>query len=187
MNDSSTKLGELLAFDRPRDAIHIAVIALVAAEELHPGWLVSVDDDGLAVRVTEPYRSVGVVDPFLSGVVAKGQRCWVLLRANSVTSMRHQWTSPDFPEAGPPATAEERSAAVNWLVNFASDKQIAYDEMVEGAVSGAGAVFGVDCHGAINAEFGDETADLFWGHMETVTGSKFPPAHRRGTFFSCTC
>lgn len=187
MNDHGPHLGELVAFDRPRDAVHIAVIPLVAAEELHPGWMVNVDEAGYAYKVADQYRSIGVVDPFIYGVVEKGQRFWALLRPGSVTGMRHQWTSADFPEMGVPATAEARSASVNWLVSFAGDKVISYEAMVEGAISGEGATFGVDCHGTIAREFGEDVAQLFWDHMEVVTGRKFTVSHRTGTPFSCSC
>lgn len=187
MNDHGPNLGELVGFERPRDAVHIAVIPLVAAEELQPGWPVNIDEAGRAYRVPKQYGSIGVVDPFLYGVVEKGKRFWALLRPGSVTSMRHRWTSPDFPEMGVPATAEVRSASVNWLMSFADDKAISYEAMVEGAIGGEGATFGVDCHGTIAREFGADVAQLFWDHIEVVSGRKFPASHRDGTTFSCTC
>lgn len=187
MNESQPTLGQLVEFDRPRDAVHVAIIPLVAAEELHPGWMVGADKEGYAFKVDQRHESIGVVDPFLYGVVPKGKRCWVLLTPDTVTGMRHQWTTADFPEEGPPSTREMRAAATAWLMKFADDKNIRYDDMVAGAVSGEGATFGVDCHGSLAQEFGEGLAQQFWEHLEVVTGRRFPAAHRSGTHFSCTC
>lgn len=86
--------------DRRRDAIHIAVAPVTAAERLAPGQHV-----GLVAGDTEyvgpAEKCIGIVDPFLPEPVDKGQRFWLFLYPNTVTSLRHFWTHPAFTAAVP--------------------------------------------------------------------------------------
>jgi hypothetical protein len=82
------KLGEIITGDEKRDAIHIAVAPVTASVKLYPGERVGVDGKNL------PH--VGIVDPFLNGPVLPGQKFWLFLFPNTVTSLRHEWTHPAF-------------------------------------------------------------------------------------------
>jgi hypothetical protein len=84
--------------ERRRDAIHIAIAPVTAAERLLPGQhvgFVSGDTEHVGV-VNAPSRCLGIVDPFLRQAVEKGQRFWLFLYPNTVTSLRHYWTHPAF-------------------------------------------------------------------------------------------
>lgn len=90
------ELGKLIAFDANpgRDAVHIAVAPVVAGEKLWAGYEVGFLDDrtvGTAAAV-----KVGIVDPYLKGSVRKGEKFYVCLFPNTVTSLRHVWTHPEF-------------------------------------------------------------------------------------------
>lgn len=85
-------IGELCKDDSRRDAIHFAVAPVVADTDLRPGDHVGVADG----RASRDGAAVGIVDPFLKGVVRKGQRFWLFLYPNTVTSLRHVWTHPAF-------------------------------------------------------------------------------------------
>lgn len=75
-----------------RDAIHVAVAPVEAAEDLLPGQHV-----GLVVgKASAGVEPIGVVDPFLTATILKGQRFWLFLYPNTVTSLRHVWTHPAF-------------------------------------------------------------------------------------------
>jgi hypothetical protein len=86
--------------DRRRDAVHIAVAPVTAAERLTPGQHV-----GLVAGETEhvgPAETcIGIVDPFLTQPVEVGQRFWLFLYPNTVTSLRHYWTHPAFTASVP--------------------------------------------------------------------------------------
>lgn len=101
------KLGALITDgDRRRDAVHVAVAPVTAAEPLEPGRHVGFVPPGQTemVGVVGPDQRVGVVDPFLTERVAPGQRFWLFLYPNTVTSLRHYWSHPAF-VARPPAPA----------------------------------------------------------------------------------
>lgn len=104
----SLGLGKLITTEQHRDAIHIAVAPVTAAAHLQPGQHVGLDAKGEACALK--VQPIGIVDPFLQGAVAKGQRFWLFLYPGSITSLRHEWTHPAFAVLDPiPAPAES-----NW-------------------------------------------------------------------------
>lgn len=72
-----------------RDAVHVAIVSMIAPRRLFPGT--RIDTDG------EPdVASIGIVDPFLTLPVQQGEVFWCFLFPNTVTSLRHVWTHPRF-------------------------------------------------------------------------------------------
>ncbi len=100
MEQYKPNLGEIPAVDARRDAVHIAVAPVVAAHELLPRTNVSINDDGHAEQ-NIARNPIGIVDPFLHNVVAKGQRFWLFLYPDTITNLRHVWEHPAF-RAKPP-------------------------------------------------------------------------------------
>lgn len=91
------QLGELIEDgDRRRDAIHIALAPVTAAERLQPGQRVGLLEEGNRELVGASDRNIGIVDPFLRVDVEAGQRFWLFLFPNTITGMRHVWTHPAF-------------------------------------------------------------------------------------------
>jgi hypothetical protein len=90
-------IGELCRDDARRDAIHFAVAPVEADMDLRPGDHVGVTQ-GRASRDATP---IGIVDPFFKGEVKKGQRFWLFLYPNTITSLRHVWTHPAFSPNAP--------------------------------------------------------------------------------------
>lgn len=96
--------------DRRRDAIHVAIAPVMAAETLFPGQPIGFTDDAsllpdgiaapgpheLLAGVDWPDGPVGVVDPYLHVPVQAGHRFWMFVMPNTVTSLRHVWTHPAF-------------------------------------------------------------------------------------------
>lgn len=91
-------IGQLCKDDARRDCIHFALAPVVAGEELRPGEHVGflpntnviVDSNNIGVEL------IGIVDPFLKHNVYRGQKFWLMLYPNTVTSLRHVWSHPAF-------------------------------------------------------------------------------------------
>jgi hypothetical protein len=101
-------IGKLVTGEEGRDAVHVAIAPVAAPCELRPGQ--HVDAHG---RPEGPgVVPVGIVDPFLREAVRPGERFWLFLYPNTVTSLRHEWTHPAFPTNSP---AEVNRAIVEYL------------------------------------------------------------------------
>ncbi len=96
MADIGPKLGELIEGEPGRDAVHIAIAPVMAGEALVPGQRVRLSDNGRAY-IALWGKEVGIVDPYLSNIVGAGERFYLFLMPNTVTSLRHVWTHPAFP------------------------------------------------------------------------------------------
>ncbi len=98
MNQNQSRLGQLPGEHERRDAIHIAIAPVIAAEMLQPGEHVGPLVTGRFCGVSDP---IGIVDPFLSDPVEEGQTFWLLLYPGTITSLRHSWTHPYFVPRAP--------------------------------------------------------------------------------------
>lgn len=178
MNDTQDKIGKLLQPGEERDAIHIAVLPVVAEHELEPGQHVGVARRGggewLARGLTP---LVGIIDPFLKErKVRQGQRCWVFLYPLTVTSIKHEWTLDAID-----GTSEQRTSR-DWLERFADRTAIDIDELIDGMSKAEEVCFGTD-DGPEEARYSDE----LWYHVSVVTGKLFTPEHKESTHFRCAC
>jgi len=81
-----------------RDAVHVAVCPVTAGADMESGTRVFLGDDGTAYDYAMPMNKMwlGIADPFLRRTIKKGERFWLCLYPNSVTSLRHVWTHPAF-------------------------------------------------------------------------------------------
>lgn len=195
--DALATLGTIIDDAQKRDAIHLAVIPMVAGRRrLAVG--AHVNASGVEVK---PYSdtAVGIVDPFLPTSVEPGEHYWLVIYPRIITSLRHVWAHPAFPdETGTPAPPNpDRAAAEAWLREFISKSdcpdfdsviRIACgeslqlgDDAYDGASHNDGERLhfsGVDAHGDIPPEF--------WDHLEVYTGRKFEKSDR-AEYFSCSC
>ncbi len=92
-------IGELCGEDARRDAIHFAVAPVESAErEIWAGAHVRLDREGKARECTieDRHLAIGIVDPFLTKPILKGQKFWLFLYPNTITGLRHIWTHPAF-------------------------------------------------------------------------------------------
>ena len=169
-----------------RDAIHLAVEPVVAAERLYPGQHVGLTDDREALARID--KKVGIVDPFVDGSVAAGERFWLVVYPRRITSLRHVWTHPDF-EGGDAAAATETEKAEQWLRSYAEQIDEGFgtlmqaaDDWIESGEYFYGARTG-DYYGKFE---GESTHPEFWHHYQIYRGKLVDPA-KRHSFFTCAC
>lgn len=182
-----TDIGKLIDGLAERDAIHIAMAPVVAAEVLVPGQDIGfVYKDTIHVGVVD--SPIGIVDPFLRlEHVSKGKRFWMFLNPNTITSLRHEWEHPAFLSVlngsdQPLGLDYVRSR--EWLEVFAVENgNMTFDETIAAArdwVENDGIKHD---GGRFESCFAGED---FWDHFENVTGQKVTEDNR-GSFFSCAC
>lgn len=193
MSEIVPKLGQTINTPETRDAIHVAVMPVVAGECLSPGQHIGFQEGGWRVtaRPQEPYKLVGIVDPFLKNAVATGERFWMLLYPQTITGLRHDWSHPEISQDG----LGVGSYSEKWLRDFAASTDADYHEMM--------AVAATHCEDAKSSwpDYlieggkweGQDTPDEFWTHFQNVTGKK--PKGWEGSdgkthlpgIFSCSC
>lgn len=176
--DALETLGTIIGEGAGRDAIHIAVEPCVAAETLYPGQDVGFVDGGVGPCA----NPLGIVDPFLRNRVLKGQKFWLLVYPRQITSLRHVWAHPAFPEKQEQSPKE---ASEKWLRDFVNRSDCpSYEEVIAKALHNDSCspeylhFDGRDAHGDIPPEF--------WDHLEVVTGRTFQK-EERAAYFSCSC
>lgn len=172
------RLGHLIEGDAQRDAIHVAIAPVVASEILPPGCKIAFVEGSQELVCGAREKSIGVVDPFLTEEVKKGQKFWMFLYPNTVTGMRHHWSHPAFD--GEPA---DRARSIEWLKDAAVKLGVDYDTLVCGYSE-------LETGDYINN--GEYICDIwygleeeFWHHHKIVTGRDVPNKKRGG--FTCSC
>lgn len=93
--DALGTIGMILPEGAGRDAIHIAVEPAKSGETVFPGQHVGYKPNGLVSATAE--EKIGIVDPFLTGPVYPQQPFWLLVYPRTITSLRHVWEHPAFP------------------------------------------------------------------------------------------
>lgn len=177
---SEVNLGQLITTPQNRDAIHVAVAPVIAAESMEPGQHVQLNNEGKGCSGKEP---IGIVDPYLKQDVMPGDQFWLFLYPKTVTNLRHNWSHPAFQDKKPRSNKEE---AEDWLREFALKYAATFDDMVSGAseVGGGFSTEGITVQGW--SELDDGGAE-FWKQLEIYTGKKFSKRHREDTYISCSC
>ena len=171
-----------------RDAIHVAVIPLIAGEEyMQSGDKIRLSLENPEVAMSGDYGNhIGVVDPFLEGSSLKiGDKFWAFLKPGTVTGMRHHWQHPSF--EGFQLAANEHEL---WLRQFCDKWNFDFQELVEAGSETESSwryvtARGHDLHSASELDPGDE--HLFWMHLEAYTGQEFTDDHKREMQWSCSC
>lgn len=93
--DALETLGTVIDETQKRDAIHLAVVPVKAITRVYPGQHVTAIGDPSPVFKSE---LVGIVDPFLTEPVFPDQWFWLVIYPRKITSLRHVWSHPSFPE-----------------------------------------------------------------------------------------
>lgn len=195
--DALDTLGSLIGPGEKRDAIHIAVFPVVAAERLARGEHVSLNADGEAEW--EPVNEgLGIVDPFLTETVKKGERFWLLVYPRQISSLRHVWEHPKFPasrETGAATTTireiveDEKEKSRLWLETWIATADCPDFHTTIGAMlqqrdgssweSDYVHFDGQDAHGQIPPEA--------WHHLAIYAGITYEAGTDRPKYFTCSC
>lgn len=193
------QFGKLVPDDFPdeRDAIHIATAAVFAETDLEPGDHVGLTTPAPDVMGKSDIAPLGIVDPFLTETVKKGQRFWVFLYPGTIRSLRHNWSHPAFDKKAALVEALKDSPSKRRMRAFAASLPVAedydtgapigepvtYEELLERAKEYVE-------NGEYWSEGGRfEGQDLypeFWVDFEILTGIKVPE-NDQYSFFSCSC
>lgn len=196
---SDTTLGSLIEAGAERDAIHIAVAPVQAGEDLAPGSHVGFLPHSHAAHVVGICdRTIGIVDPFLKEWVREGQWFYMCLYPRTITSLRHNWSHPDFPCVAPPVPVEVEDDGIDlhamanskaWLKAYVSQHCPYYDDQDAGYESFLNNVrhdrtiyyYGSDCH-----SLGDvEDADELFSNLSVVLGQSITASYFNS--FTCSC
>lgn len=152
---SQLKLGTVPTGNEGRDAVHVAILPAKAGENLLPGKHVRIDANGLAVGDGE---SIGIVDPFGESV-SIGKWFWLCIYPNSITGLRHHWSTPSL----------DHTNEIEWITTFAAKWKYSFTEFMNAARE-------FITHGTYlddkweQLEIPDEDWDIFWTYFRTVTG-----------------
>ncbi len=177
-----TRLGELAPEGAGRDAVHIAVLPIMAGENLGPGDKVRILD-GRAFGWSTGEGYVGVVDPYLDQIVGTGQTFFLFVRPRTITGLRHVWTHPDFPEevSSSPSGVRGYSNAMRVVTDAAHQLEMDPSALIreaEQAIRVGAPIY-----------LGTETcyldAGLVWDALEHVLGRQHPDPEMR--YFRCAC
>jgi hypothetical protein len=174
------EIGKIIRTERYRDAIHIAVAPMTAAERLNPGQHVGLLPDG---RAGIAAKSIGIVDPFLSDYVEPGEKFWIFMYPNTITSLRHEWVHPAFEPQTPIETPQSKSR--KWIEAFAAELDQTYNRLMEAAA------YWIDTE-----EYTMDNSEkyksmdagawpIFWKHYEIATDTKVK--NHTAEFFTCSC
>lgn len=178
-------LGKLITTDQHRDAIHIAVAPVTAAEALKPGQHVGFVQVGSADFVGASECPIGVVDPFLTEKVKKGERFWMYLYPGTITSLRHEWVHPSF-EAVVGAEQAFGTNSRKWMQSYADEVGESVETVLEAGkdylASGNDYCLSQDTPDRVYSD-----REEFWKHFEILTGIKVPGGNKEDTFFRCSC
>lgn len=201
-NDNRIDIGQLVTSSQQRDAIHIAIIPIMAGEAMNPGTRVTLNKAGQAIDAGDCNAGIGVVSPFLLAPVQPGDVFWLLLNPGTIRTLRHEWSSDVFPLEPVVAIEDgymrvshrEVEASATWLRKFAEDNfnegretaEAYYNDMVSSFErAGEEAVF-LQVHGSSRSRELQEDFSELQRHLENVIGKRLP-RNRDNTFFTCWC
>lgn len=189
--EQKLNLGQIIIGPKERDATHIALLPVVAAENLKAGAHVGLSRKGEACQSAE---HVGIVDPFLKTKVLQGDKFWLFMYPNTITGLRHEWTHPIFSKIEKPKKEDEKSDSIEWLKNYAirgvytddyySDRDKAYEALLNQVRINELTFMGRDCHGYHDVPDAEE----LFKHLSIVLDRHIDREYFEDNgYFSCSC
>lgn len=191
--DALETLGTIIT-DGGRDAIHLAVEPVEAGESLNKGEdLVLIEGKAFAAIHHPDQKPLGIADPFLKERIQKGQKFWLVVYPRQITSLRHVWSHPDFPEDGIDKVGKAFSE--NWVRGWIqrTDDAPTYEDLI--ALVTGGEISQDEYYGnrweldgqyllSHGRDASGEIDPALWSHLEVITGVRIID---RPTYFACSC
>jgi hypothetical protein len=168
------------------------VAPVVAGMTLKPGDRIGFTDNGDAYTVvTNAKKLLGIVDPFLhEKAVYEGDKFYMFLYPNTITSLRHEWTHPAFEYEDELARLEPTLyrlkgavAEEKWVSDFAENMGSDFHEIMEAADN---YLLSGDYLSRGGTFEGYSVPDEFWDKYEAIKRKKVAEEDR-GSFLSCSC
>lgn len=214
--DALETLGMVHQYDEKRDAIHLGVEPVEAGEDIRKNSHIGIDSDGKAYVANNGIKALGIVDPFLSRGPKKGERFWLVVYPRHITSLRHVWEHPDFPEEIQKQEPKEEDYKLtpedehNTLVLLGEPKAVAYEWFKRYAQAlsddrndpyGEGIITAEElietASGNVLHDYGDylvkggllegvSPPNEFWDHLSNYLGVPIENS-KRNNFFNCSC
>ena len=180
--DALETLGNIIGDNEHRDAIHLAVEPVEAGQFMYPGQHVKIAEG--KAYLAEPGKGLGIVDPFILGPVAVGQKFWLVVYPRKITSLRHVWTHPDLPEPGANPVENKRKSSMEWMESYAKGFRKSAEEFLDAADDyvRSGEYF---YDGGLFE--GESTPEEFWDHYNNIRGTNVKFSGWDTNFFSCAC
>lgn len=195
--DALETMGMVHTKQEYRDAIHLGVEPVEAGESLKAGDHVGLVN-GVAYKKKNVDKLVGIVDPFISGKINKGDKFWLVVYPRKITSLRHVWSHPDFEESDSitvptPQTDSAKYAAYEWIQNYAESFGSGDDVDADDLINFGRSYYYDRIRGVwpdylvVGGLFeGEYVSDEFWQQLAIYLDEKLEPQFT-GNFFSCSC
>lgn len=183
MPDHVPKLGAIIDGPAERDAVHVAVVPLVAAGPLAPG--AHVTEYG---TLTAPGKGIGVVDPFLLNDLVRGERFYCFLYPNTAIGLRHVYRHPvlDADVIRRETLELLQAPAVQYIKECAALAELTYDEMMHTAHAYLDGGHERDISMSASNATMDVDWPKFWASYSLLTGDA-PPKNTHAEPFNCNC
>lgn len=182
--DAVATMGAVLPDDAGgRDAVHVAVFSATCKHALIPGTDVGIVEHGEPDSIVgTDVKLIGIVDPYIDGVIKRGQRFWVYLYPRSITALSHKWSHPAFEAVDssyvPPS---QKLISEKWLRDYCAGHGMPpYETFIQAAAEYDGG----DSLFVGSAESHSDITPELWEHVQNVLGRKLDG---KPEYFSCSC
>ena len=183
----NVEVGQLLNGTEKKDAIHVAIYPAIANKTLHPATPVTLLDENQDIAVQCPAGvSFGIVDPFLQKPVKAGERFYIFVNPNTITSLRHDWTHPAL-KPDQDVGHDTKEWAKRWMIDLGQKYGMNYDELMWAGEKWIDEGKVLTVHGTLDITnaWNEEERAKYWECIEIITGKKPPSIEDEP--FSCSC
>jgi len=156
-----------------KDAVHVAIVSLVAGTALPCGCRIKLNCDNQAIPARDGDKdSFGVVSPW-SGRIARGERFWALMDPDSVAAVEHTWDC-DIDFSVKPKLVEENG----YIADVAKKCGVTYEQMMQACKTFIDTERPANYPGTLSEETVEEETDsddlyTLWSEWSEETGYEF--------------